>query len=106
MAKVQCSIQSCSYNQRGNCHARNVVIGGNGAGTSNSTCCGSFLNRDVYSNLATNEKHKSVIVDLACSVGTCLYNQNEHCALETISIGGTSDTLIYTETQCQSFQAK
>ncbi len=69
MTKVHCSVTNCSYNNDRVCYAQRVAIGGQGAVEDEATCCGTFLNQDVYSNLA---EHTEVQTPLfKCNLQCC-----------------------------------
>ena len=54
MDRVNCDAHSCSHNKDNVCYANRVNIGGSGAQVDGETCCGSFLNRLLYSDLTNN----------------------------------------------------
>lgn len=106
MTNVRCSVSSCSYYKSNKCFAEVVNIGGKGACDECSTCCGSFLNKALYSNLAEFTSMRGQTAEVTCSANTCTYNENGYCALDSIDVGGDANANIYTETNCQSFEKK
>jgi len=104
MAKISCNATNCSYNNSRSCYAGNISIGGLGATENRSTCCGTFLNSDVYSSLSNSTQYKKDVVSIGCSVATCKYNENQKCSLDSIDVNGSKNTSFYTETECGSFE--
>lgn len=104
MPKIRCSVDTCSYNQNQCCCASVVNIGGKSAQANECTCCGSFLNKLGYSNLAQYTDIRGDLDAILCKVDTCIYHQGEHCTLDEIQIGSNKEAQIYTETDCLSFK--
>lgn len=105
MNKINCDISSCSHNNSGVCYSNRVDIGGTSAISSCGTCCGSYLNRDLYSDLTSNTNGSGQCDCLVCSAENCSYNKNKCCTLSSISVSGSNPT-VYSETQCASFDIK
>ena len=106
MTEVKCSVESCSYNKDGGCYINPIQIGGKGAVEDNLTCCGSFLNRQHYSNLAEYTSMRGAAEAVSCNVNTCRYNEHEECTRSDISVVGDRDVNVYTETKCNSFEKR
>lgn len=106
MTKVSCSVSSCSYYKDGGCYVSTVNIGGKGASSDHLTCCGSFLDRQHYSNLAEYTCNRGETETVLCNVNTCKYNENEVCSLNEIHVGGEKEARIYTETECKSYDKR
>lgn len=106
MTKVSCSVENCSYNNNQACYAERVAIGGQGATNERITCCGTFLNKGHYSNLAEHTEYKSPCQAVSCSVATCRHNQNQLCDLGSIDVIGESPATLYVDTDCASFEIK
>lgn len=106
MTKVNCSVDNCSYNKEQCCYAERVAVGGQGATDERVTCCGTFLNKAHYSNLAEHTEYKSVCDAVSCMVGTCRYNENHACKLESIQVIGEDPATLYVDTDCSSFEAR
>lgn len=104
--KINCSVDKCSHNSDGICYSNRVDIAGNGAKTDCDTCCGAFLNKQLYSNLTNNTNSAGPCDCLVCQVNTCAYNYNNLCQLDSINVTGSASTNIYTETNCSSFSNK
>ena len=82
MAKINCDVCNCSYNNSGVCFSNRVDIGGMASSTENDTCdC------------------------LVCKVSSCEHNENCLCTLSSIQVNG-SEANLYTETNCGSFDKK
>lgn len=106
MNKVNCNVNTCSFNNNNCCYASRVNIGGIGATDDDDTCCGTFLDKSHYSDLtqqATTENGNTAVV---CKVNTCKNYSNHLCMLQSINVDGTSEPKIYTETYCSSFESK
>lgn len=86
------------------CYAERVAIGGQGAVEEDATCCGTFLNEDVYSNLAEHTEYKSPCDFVSCTVGTCQYNADQRCSLNSIDVESSGHASLYIETCCSSFK--
>lgn len=104
MQKVNCSVDNCSYNDNNLCYSSRINIGGLGAQKLEDTCCGTFLDKFSYSDLTQEIQNLSIEKKLFCKVDTCEHNSHHCCTLDNINISGTTDTKIYTETNCLSFQ--
>lgn len=105
MNKIQCEVTGCSHNKSNICYANRVNIGGKTAQKDDQTCCGSFLNQLLYSDLTNNTNSEGSCDCLVCYVNTCKHNENCLCNLENIQVGGASAE-IYAETICKSFENK
>lgn len=104
MNRVECGVINCSHNKGGDCYANRVNIGGKSASKDAETCCGSFLNKLLYSDLTNNIYGGGSCDCLVCYVKSCKFNSDSLCSLDSIEVGG-NDVEIYTETRCESFQA-
>ena len=104
MACINCSVDTCGYNKSGICHATGGVnIGGRGAENECETCCGSFLNSNVYSNLS-DSSGVSEAKYIVCSADKCMHNTGGGCELDSILVGAQTTAKYYTETECLSFE--
>lgn len=105
MERINCAVNNCSHNKSGVCFSNRVDIGGISASSEGGTCCGSFLNKALYSAL-TNNTNSSIQCDsLTCKAENCAYNYNKLCDLHSINVSG-SKAQIYAETECSSFIPK
>lgn len=102
MYRIECSVTNCSHNKSNCCYANRVNIGGKSAEDEVQTCCGSFLNRLLYSDLTNNTNSSGSCDSLVCYVQSCKNNCNNLCTLEQIVVGGASAE-VYVETNCESF---
>lgn len=105
MQKINCNVTNCSHNNSGVCYSNRVDIGGVSASSEFGTCCGSFLNRTLYSDLTSNTNSQGQCDSLTCKVESCAHNDNRLCDLHSINVSG-SGSQIYSETQCASFDNK
>lgn len=103
MDRVNCDAHSCSHNKDNVCYANRVNIGGSGAQVDGETCCGSFLNRLLYSDLTNNTNGGGSCDTLVCFVNSCRHNCNTLCELQNIQVAGPNAEL-YQETECRSFE--
>lgn len=105
MQKINCDVNNCSHNKSGVCYSNRVDIGGLNASSACGTCCGSFLNKSLYSDLTNNTNSNGQCDCLICTVESCKHNCNSLCNLESINVSG-SNSQIYSETECSSFNQK
>ena len=105
MSKVDCSVTNCSHNKCGTCYSNRVNIGGQSSSADDKTCCGSFLNKLLYSDLTNNTNCAGECDSLVCFVNGCKHNNNHLCSLDRIQVSGDS-VEVYTETTCKSFASK
>ena len=105
MQKINCDVNNCSHNKSGVCYSNVVDIGGMNACSDSGTCCGSFLNKALYSDLTSNSNSDSQCDCLVCKVESCTHNCNSRCDLQSINVCG-SNSQIYAETKCESFESK
>ena len=103
MTKVKCGVDTCSYNQQGGCYVSEINVGGKGATNEALTCCGTFLNKQVYSNLAGYTCMRGEADTVLCRVDTCKHNGEGLCTLKEIQVGAKGGANIYTETECLSY---
>ena len=105
MAKINCDVCNCSYNNSGVCFSNRVDIGGMASSTENDTCCGSFLAKKHYSDLTNSSESSGPCDCLVCKVSSCEHNENCLCTLSSIQVNG-SEANLYTETNCGRFDKK
>lgn len=105
MSRILCGVDNCSHNNSGTCYADRINIGGKSSSSVAETCCGSFLNRALYSDLTNNVSSGGSCDCLICHVKSCEHYDNSLCTLESIEVGGKNPQ-IYTETNCKSFNHK
>ena len=105
MERINCEVHNCSHNESGVCFSNRVDIGGISANSEGGTCCGSFLNKSLYSALTNNTNSSMECDSLTCKAENCIYNSNRLCELTSINLSG-SKAQIYSETLCSSFDAK
>ena len=104
MSKINCSVENCSHNNDNICFANIINVGGKSAKKDYDTCCASFLDAAIYSDLTNNINEKgSECLSITCNVGTCSYNSNNLCNAESIDVSG-EDVDLYLETNCLTFK--
>jgi len=104
MTKLNCSVQSCSYNKERSCCKGDIMVEGKEAMENRATCCGSFRERssDSYSN-SVMRPSQNIQVD--CEAEKCSFNQGCKCVADEIGIAG-QNACHCEETECASFQAR
>ncbi|MBU3131539.1 DUF1540 domain-containing protein [Clostridium gasigenes] len=105
MNKINCIVNNCSYNKSDICYSTRVNIGGKTATEECDTCCGSFLDKKLYSDLTNNVNTQCYCDCLICKVESCEHNYNNLCNLNSINVSG-ENAKIYSETNCASFNSK
>jgi len=106
MSKINCSVSNCSHNDKNTCFANVINVGGKSAKKDSDTCCSSFLDVKIYSELTNNINENGSECDaITCNVGTCSYNSNQLCSAKCIEVNGENVNL-YTETDCLTFKTK
>lgn len=105
MAKIVCGVGECSHNKAGECYANLVSVSGRAASCDSETCCSSFLNQTVYSELTSSVTSKDACACLECHVNTCKHNDECNCCLDHIKVNG-DNVNSYEETNCLSFEVQ
>jgi len=106
MPRINCDVTNCSHNDERICYANIINVGGKSARSDSDTCCVSFLDSAVYSNLSNNINQKgSPCFGIGCNVHTCVYNSNNLCEADSIHVNGNNVNL-YTETNCETFKTR
>ena len=103
MNNINCEVYNCSHNKSSICFSNRVNIGGKTANTECDTCCGSFLDKSLYSDLTNNTNSNGTCDCLVCKVDSCKYNDNSLCNLNSIFVSG-KNVKLYSETNCASFK--
>lgn len=104
MPLLDCSVTSCYYNDSKLCNRNNIVVGGDQACSSDSTCCDSFQERsmDSYSS-STGEASRPTSV--TCEAVNCTYNENNLCMANQIGISGHTAHQPE-QTECATFKPR
>lgn len=105
MNKINCEVTNCSYNKSRICFSNRVNIGGKTANNECDTCCGSFLDKKLYSDLSNTTSDQNSCNCLICKVDSCAHNCNNLCDLNFINVSG-QNVKIYSETNCASFNLR
>ena len=104
MSKINCSVTNCSHNDDHTCFANVVNVGGKSATKNSDTCCASFLDSKLYSDLTNNINEKGdECRAITCNVATCIYNYTDLCYANSIDVTGENVNL-YPETNCSTFK--
>ena len=103
MSKINCSVTNCSHNDDHICYSNVVHVGGKSARKNSDTCCASFLDSKLYSELTNNINEKGdECIAITCNVSTCVYNYTDLCYARSIEVSGENVNL-YPETNCLTF---
>lgn len=109
MTKVTCNARACGYNEDCSCCKKHIDVEGLFAKSKIGTFCQSFKNPHS-SDILMSEMAKEMCatpteIKVECSANYCVYNENNRCVAETISIGNQK-AQYRSETQCDSFKAR
>lgn len=103
MTKLECTVMNCFYNENKYCGKGDIMVDGQDARTSGSTCCASFKERkDAPSNAVCRPKKE---IQVECRVCSCIHNKDKKCAAEQIGISG-NNACDCKETECVTFVCK
>lgn len=104
MPLLDCNVVDCHYNDSKLCSRNNIVVAGDEACSSDSTCCDSFelRSRDSYSN-STGEASRPTSV--TCEAEKCVYNEDNLCMADQIGIAG-HNAYQTEETECSTFKPR
>ena len=104
MTKLECSVKTCEHNADNCCCKAAIAVDGAKAKNVDDTCCASFdENRGgVFTNLFKTPETR---LEVACDAVKCVYNEDQRCAAEHISISGNG-ACDCTETKCSTFKAQ
>ena len=104
MTKLECSVKTCVHNADNCCCKAAIAVDGAKAKNVDDTCCASFdENRGgVFTNLFKTPETR---LEVACDAVKCVYNEDQRCAAEHISISG-NEACDCTETKCSTFKAQ
>ena len=104
MTKLECSVKTCVHNADNCCCKSAIAVDGAKAKNVDDTCCASFdENRGgVFTNLFKTPETR---LEVACDAVKCVYNEDQRCAAEHISISGNG-ACDCTETKCSTFKAQ
>lgn len=102
MPRLSCSAQSCIHNNSNFCCRGEIDVAGNGAETSEGTCCSSFY-EDTGNARDAMEQTPTEYMNVQCQAQNCTHNEGCKCHAESIDVSGygagCSD-----ETCCSSFE--
>ncbi len=93
MPKISaCNVTDCSFNQKSQCHAMAITVGGPEV----CACCDTYL----------HASHKGGVADMtggvgACKVESCSHNSSFECSARSIKVG-----LHQGHADCTTFKAR
>lgn len=104
MPLLDCNVTSCFYNDSKLCSKNNILVAGDEACSSNSTCCDSFKARsmDSYSSNAGTAARPT---NVDCEAVKCTYNENRLCHATQIGITGPNANQAE-QTECSTFKPR
>ncbi|GFE59299.1 hypothetical protein AOG1_31790 [Geobacter sp. AOG1] len=93
MSKITaCDVTDCSYNQKQQCHALAITVGG----PEPCACCDTYLHAAAKGGVADMTGSVG-----ACKVDSCSYNTSFECSASTIKVG-----LHQGHADCATFKAR
>lgn len=102
MSKLECGAKNCVHNDEHYCCISSICVGGSNALNEAETCCRDFVDqKDSVSNSYGKEKNPEV--NIACRATNCVYNEEQKCHADAISICGNSANNSE-ETRCGTFK--
>lgn len=84
---LNCSANSCAYNNLGKCFAGGINIDGRHASTTSHTFCSSYLDKSNSSfTNCSNESQCVCTSDIKCQACECKHNENKACKANHVHI--------------------
>lgn len=102
MPKLRCSAESCIHNNSQCCCRGEIEVAGQGAGTSDETCCANFYD-DLGRAKNAVAQEPTVNMDVQCEATNCTYNNACKCNADSIDVSGYGACKC-DETCCSSFK--
>ena len=104
MTRLDCTVTTCIHNAEKCCCKSGILVEGRNATNRSDTCCGSFEERrgSAFRNLFKTPESK---LHVECDVVECLYNDDQKCRAEKITITGDGARAVG-QTECSSFRKK
>lgn len=104
MPSLKCDVTSCLHNSDKYCCKNTILVGGENAKDSQSTCCSSFDQAKNFSGRNEFET-KNLALAVECEAVNCRFNDAKRCKAKhiTISGGNAKETK---ETLCASFEQR
>ena len=103
MPKLNCSVETCAYNENNGCCINAIHVGSTVATKSSSTYCGSFHHRNM--EISNDVKFPKNNVYVHCKALNCIYNSDLKCNAEGINIVG-GQVYQCEESDCATFVYK
>ncbi|HKM21449.1 MAG TPA: DUF1540 domain-containing protein [Lachnospiraceae bacterium] len=109
MAKLECGVNSCHYNESNACCRGAINVYGRDAMTMCDTCCGSYepKNKDHDTNSFTSGcecTHPKDALEISCEATKCVYNDDCRCDAPKVGIAGR-EARDSEETECSTFRS-
>lgn len=102
MASLQCSVNSCAYNnESGYCCRQSINVKGAGAQNSSSTSCDSFAEKTSSFSNSIQQSNPNYTLDIKCSAQNCTYNHAKCCEASDVHVNSCSSG-----TECSTFQER
>lgn len=110
MAKLQCSVSSCSNYADGKCCLPKIQVDGPGACSCSQTCCSSFEEAKKVASNSVSEFHHvpDHSVTVSCRAENCKYNARGMCEANNVRVGccGSGHPCVTSETECCTFEQR
>lgn len=106
MPRINCSVESCYYNNQKICGAETLQISGKNAHITEATCCETYRDDTHPANLLCAAIEPGETKEIRCKVETCAYNKDRLCSLNEIEVSSLGEVSSYTETDCLSFERR
>lgn len=106
MPRINCSVESCYYNDEKICQAEILQISGKEARITEATCCETYRDGTYSKNAIDTPVDRGETKEILCKVDTCAYNRDRRCSLNEIQVSSLTEVNSYTETDCLSFERR
>lgn len=109
MAKLECGVQSCHFNESNACCRGAINVYGRDALTMCDTCCGSYEPKggEHVTNAYTDGcgcSHPKDALEISCEATKCIYNDDCRCDAQKVDIAG-HEARDSEETECSTFRS-
>lgn len=86
-SNLNCSAESCTYNDGGACFSGSIKVDGEKANTTSCTCCSTYVDRQSCGFTNSSNDCDCVGTDnIHCKAHNCKYNDNESCKASNVKI--------------------
>ena len=104
MSKLDCTVTNCFYNDDKCCCKGDIMVEGEEARESGSTCCGSFVEKKT-STAKNSVSQPKKDIEVGCHACHCVHNEDCRCMADKIGIAGANACQCQ-ETECITFACK